>query len=176
VLFYPPVALNHRTASLLPNDIQNRLANQFKQKQIMRTKPPVLDLSQEHTLSTIAPCPSLLASHSQNAHTKGLSSRQLRLTICYIQAHLDEEICLDAIASELGFSRYYFCRLFKQSTGFSPYQYVIRCRIELAKQLLKKGDESIAEIALACGFSHQSHLHRHFKRLTGFTPQKFIKS
>jgi AraC family transcriptional regulator len=112
----------------------------------------------------------------QNTHTKGLSPRQLRLAIAYIQAHLNEEICLDAIADELGFSRYYFCRLFKQSTGFSPYQYVIRCRIERAKQLLKKGDESIAEIALTCGFSHQSHLHRHFKRLTGVTPKKFINS
>lgn len=112
----------------------------------------------------------------QNAHTKGLSSRQLRRAISYIQAHLNEEICLDAIADELGFSRYYFCRLFKQSTGFSPYQYIIRCRIKRAKRLLKKGEESIAEIALACGFSHQSHLHRHFKRFTGVTPQKFRNS
>ncbi|NJS10840.1 MAG: helix-turn-helix transcriptional regulator, partial [Microcoleus sp. CSU_2_2] len=72
-------------------------------------------------------------------------------------------------------SSYHFCRLFKQSTGFSPHQYVIQQRVERAKQLLRQGQMSIGEIAIACGFSHQSHFNRHFKRLTGVTPKTWIE-
>jgi AraC family transcriptional regulator len=109
-------------------------------------------------------------------YSEGLPTAQLRQVNDYIYAHIDEEICLDTLSSLLGLSRYYFCRLFKQSTGFSPYQYIIRCRVERAKILLKQGKLSLSEVALTCGFSHQSHLHRHFKRLTGSTPKSFVNS
>ncbi len=106
----------------------------------------------------------------------GLSRLQLKRAIDYIHAYIAEDICLDSVASQLGLSRYYFCRLFKRSTGYSPYQYIIRCRVERAKELLKQGRLTLGEVAIACGFSHQSHLHRHFKRLTGVTPQRFVNS
>jgi len=109
-------------------------------------------------------------------HFDGLSVSQLRRVTDYINAHLSESIRLDTLSTHLGMSRYYFCRLFKQSTGFSPYQYIIRCRVERAKRLLKQGGLSLTEVALACGFSHQSHLHRHFKRLVGITPKSFVSS
>ncbi|WP_370589516.1 helix-turn-helix domain-containing protein [Tychonema sp. LEGE 07203] len=83
---------------------------------------------------------------------------------------------LEAIANHIDISSYHFCRLFKQSTGFSPHQYVIQQRVERAKQLLLQGKMSLAEIAIACGFSHQSHLNRHFKRITGVTPKTLLKS
>lgn len=106
----------------------------------------------------------------------GLPKQQLRKVTDYIDVHLTQDISLDAIANYLGISRYHFCRLFKQSTGLSPHQYVIQQRVERAKQLLKRGKLSIAETAIACGFNHQSHLHRHFKRLTGTTPGSFLNS
>ncbi len=106
----------------------------------------------------------------------GLSHCKLKQAVDYIQDHLAEEICLDELAGYLGLSRYYFCRLFKQSTGLSPYQYVIQCRVERAKYLLRRGGLSLGDVALACGFTHQSHLHRHFKRLTGVTPKRFVNS
>ncbi len=112
----------------------------------------------------------------QEGYRGGLSQRQLQLAIDYIQAYLAEDIRLDDIASSLDLSRYYFCHLFKQSTGMSPYQYVIQCRVERAKQLLKEGNLTLGEIALTCGFAHQSHFHRHFKRLTGMTPRQFSLS
>ena len=111
----------------------------------------------------------------QEPYRGGLSQRQLQLAIDYIQGHLTEEISLENIASSLDLSRYYFCRLFKQSTGASPYQYVIQCRVERAKQLLKEGNLTLGEVAVTCGFAHQSHFHRHFKRLTGMTPRQFVK-
>lgn len=106
----------------------------------------------------------------------GLPLQKLKQVIDYIQDNLAQEISLDAIANYLGISRYYFCRLFKQSTGLSPHQYVIQQRVEQSKQLLLQGEMSIADIAQACGFAHQSHLNRHFKRLTGITPRTLLKS
>jgi len=70
-------------------------------------------------------------------------------------------------------SQYYFCRLFKQSVGMTPHQYLIRLRVERAKQLLKRSDLAIADVALQCGFSHQSHLSFHFRRLVGMSPKTF---
>ncbi|MBW4644530.1 MAG: AraC family transcriptional regulator [Goleter apudmare HA4340-LM2] len=104
----------------------------------------------------------------------GLPQQQLKQAVDYIQDNLAQEISLDAIANYLGISRYYFCRLFKQSIGLSLHQYVIQQRVERAKQLLLQGKLSIADTALVCGFAHQSHLYRHFKRLTGITPKHFL--
>lgn len=109
-------------------------------------------------------------------YTGGLPPQQLKQVIDYIEDNLAEDISVNAIANYLGISRYHFCRSFKQSTGLSPHQYVIQQRIERAKQLLRRGKLSIAETAIACGFNHQSHLHRHFKRLTGVTPGSFLNS
>lgn len=105
----------------------------------------------------------------------GLPSYKLQLTIDYIQAHLAENLSLEAIATELGMSQYYFARLFKQSTGYSPYQYLIKCRIERAQELFIQGQHSIANVALQVGFANQSQFGRHFKRLTGVTPKQFFR-
>lgn len=107
----------------------------------------------------------------------GLSNRQLKQIIDYIQAHLDQEIRLTDLAELLGISRYYFSRLFRQSMGLSPYQYVIHQRVEKAKLMLRgKRQMAIAEIALACGFTHQSHLNKVFQRFMGMTPKAYRRS
>jgi AraC family transcriptional regulator len=105
----------------------------------------------------------------------GLPQHKLRQAIDYIQENLSENISLEAIANHIDISSYHFCRLFKQATGLSPHQYVIQQRVERAKQLLRQGKMSLSEIAIACGFSHQSHLNRHFKRITGVTPKTLLK-
>lgn len=107
------------------------------------------------------------------AYAVGLSQRKLQQAIDYINTYLEEDLSLEAIASTLGMSQYYFARLFKQSMGLAPYQYVLQQRLERAKQLLRQRELSIAEIALRCGFSSQSHLNRHFRRLTGMTPKAY---
>jgi AraC family transcriptional regulator len=72
-------------------------------------------------------------------------------------------------------SPHYFSRLFKRSTGFAPHQYLIKCRIERAKQLLLKGKLTIAEVAYSVGFANQGHLNYHFKRLVGITPKTMLR-
>jgi AraC family transcriptional regulator len=108
-----------------------------------------------------------------STNVDALSSQQLRYTIDYIQANLNKALHLPIIATHLNLSYYHFCSLFKKSIGISPWQYVIRQRIDRAKELLKEQKLSIAEIALACGFSHYSHLNKHFQKVTGTTPRSY---
>ena len=99
-----------------------------------------------------------------------LPHHQIQEVIDYIHAHLDQDLSLSELASIAQMSPHYFAQRFKQATGMSPHQFVIRCRVERAKQLLKQG-RSIAETALLVGFVDQSHLNRHFKRQFGITPK-----
>lgn len=104
----------------------------------------------------------------------GLPAHKLQQVLDYIHAHLDRELFLAELAQAVQMSRYYFSRLFKQSTGLTPHQYLIHCRVEQAKQLLLQSQLSIAEIAYSVGFANQSHLNRHFKRLLGITPAALL--
>ena len=109
-------------------------------------------------------------------YSGGLSDRALLKATDYIKDRLDRPIQIKDLAAFLGISQSHFSRLFKQSTGMSPHQYVIEQRIELAKRLLKKEDRAIADIALDCGFNSQSHLGKHFRQLTGMTPKTYRQS
>jgi len=102
-----------------------------------------------------------------------LTPIQTKLVLDYMDEHLAKNISLEQLAGLTGISVFHFCRLFKQSMGMAPHQYLVLQRVERAKQLLKSGDLNLSEIAGVCGFSHQSHLNRHFKRLVGTTPKNF---
>lgn len=91
----------------------------------------------------------------------------------YIHEHFTQAIKLEDLASHIGITQFHFSRLFKRSMGMPPHQYVMQQRIEKAKQLLKDTDIPIADIALDCGFSSQSHLGKYFRQLTGITPRKY---
>jgi AraC family transcriptional regulator len=106
----------------------------------------------------------------------GICSHKLRLVTDYINDYLERELSLDELAAIAQLSPYHFSRAFKQSVGISPHQYVIQQRVDRAKQLLLQGKMSLSEIAIACGFSHQSHLTRHFKRLIGVTPKNWLRA
>ena len=90
----------------------------------------------------------------------------------YIHEHHAEDIGLRDIAEAVNLSPYHLARLFKQAMGTPPHRYLIQVRVQSAHSLLALGTQnrSLAEVAAAAGFSDQSHLTRHFKRLFGVTP------
>jgi len=102
-----------------------------------------------------------------------LSERQLRRIREFVEANLDVDIRLEAMANACGLGTKALLRSFKASVGTSPYQYVIAVRVERAKELLQDQSLGLAEIALRCGFSHQEHLTRMFRRLVGQTPGRY---
>ncbi|QFS44117.1 AraC family transcriptional regulator [Nostoc sphaeroides CCNUC1] len=104
-------------------------------------------------------------------YSGGLPKHKLQQVIDYINTYLAQDLSLKELAAVVQMSSHYFSQLFKQSTGATPHQYIIRCRIEKAKQLLLQREFSLAEIASQVGFVDQSHLNRHFKRLMGVTPK-----
>ena len=105
----------------------------------------------------------------------GLGDRRIIQISDYIQAHLDQSIKLADLADVVGISQYHFSRLFKESMGTTPHQYVLQQRVEQAKELLKGTKMTLAEIAFQCGFNSQSHLGKIFRDATGITPRNYRK-
>ena len=106
----------------------------------------------------------------------GLPKYKLRRATERINDCLGEDLTLAELADGAGMSVYYFARLFKQSTGKTPQQYIIEQKINRAKQLLLETDSAVTEIAYRLGFATPSHFTMLFKRLTGATPTAFRKS
>jgi AraC-like DNA-binding protein len=87
----------------------------------------------------------------------------------YLHGNLQAPVSVDDLARIAGLHRAYLIRSFRRAVGIPPYAYLVQLRVERAKRLLASGIEA-AQVALACGFADQSHLCRHFKRVTGTTP------
>jgi AraC family transcriptional regulator len=100
----------------------------------------------------------------------GLPPIVLRRALDYIEAHLAGDLSLVALARAAGYSPYHFARLFKASTSTSPHQYVVRRRVERARELLATTGWSVAFIAQEVGFASASHLARHIRHHFGVPP------
>ena len=107
------------------------------------------------------------------AAMKPIPSWKIRRLVDFIEENLDRDLSLETMATEVAVSPLYLPRSFKAAVGQSPHQYVIRRRIERAKELLTSGDLPIVDVALAVGFSSQSHLSSWFLRLVGVSPAEY---
>lgn len=114
------------------------------------------------------------ASQQRNRPT-GLTERQLDRVTEYIEANLGMDLSLADLARVSSLSPSHFAKLFKKATGYTPYQFLMRRRIERARHLLASTNETIGQIAIECGFGDQMHLTLTFKRMTGATPATFRK-
>jgi AraC family transcriptional regulator len=113
---------------------------------------------------------SLVAPKKEAARPGAMPPFRLRRVLGYIEDNLSADVSLGAIAAVSGLSVSHCQRAFRKAVGFSVHQYVIQRRIERAKSLLIDKGLSIGEVALAVGFSHQSHLAYHMRRLLGLSP------
>jgi AraC family transcriptional regulator len=91
----------------------------------------------------------------------------------YIHLHLAEKISLESIAAHCHISVFHFCSLFARAMQISPYQYILQQRVQTAQQLLSTTTLPLCEIALLCGFSSQSQMCQHFRKLADLTPKGY---
>ena len=112
------------------------------------------------------PAPGILKEDTHGGLPPGLIRRVRE----YIDSHLGENVRIETLATLVGLSAYHFARAFKQSIGVPPHEFILRQRLERAGQMLHGTELPLSEIAVAVGFSDQSHFARHFRRQTGITP------
>ena len=91
----------------------------------------------------------------------------------WLDAHLEQIVSLEVLASRFGMSRSLLTREFKRHAGTSVIDYCNRRRVERVAQLLASGSGSVTEAAFASGFANISHFHRQFKAVFGMTPVGF---
>src|SRR6266478_6610749 len=103
----------------------------------------------------------------------GLPRFKLRRASEYIHENMAGDISFRDVARHVQMSPYHFARMFKQSTGQSPHNYIVRCRIERAKTLLVEAKLPISDVAFEVGYKSQSHFTTCFGRLAGVTPAAF---
>lgn len=94
--------------------------------------------------------------------------------IKYVEDHFQEEMTVEKLAKEFGYSKEHFCRKFKEVTGLAPMQYLGIYRIEMAEKMLKYTNQSISDIAQRCGFYDANYFTRRFKAHFGMAPTKYI--
>jgi AraC family transcriptional regulator len=106
----------------------------------------------------------------------GLSDRQTRQVVDFMQSNLDADLSLMDLAACAGTSQFHFARAFKKRLGRSPLQHVTALRIERARELLAQSELSVAAIAKAVGYNGPIQFTRAFSRLTGMSPSQYRRA
>jgi transcriptional regulator GlxA family with amidase domain len=153
-----------RALRMLRSDLVQRFAqndwNDAQAEQVVRTVVAYLRLGEN-------------GSRDHRVSDPRLSRDVLRRTFRHVNDNLDSRLTWDEIAAAVGMNTFNFGRRFKLSTGMTPHQYVVRCRLRRAMKLLADTQLSIAEIAFEVGCSCQSHLTYLLRRYAGTTPSVF---
>ena len=105
--------------------------------------------------------------------TGGLSGQKLRLVLDFIAANYGRDLTLSELAAVADMSTFHFAREFKRATGKTPHRYLMKFRIDRAKEMLVESQIPIVEVGLRSGFSHQSHFTRLFHKVAGTTPRSY---
>jgi AraC family transcriptional regulator len=113
-------------------------------------------------------------SRLSRSRVAGLAPWQRQRVAEIVNAGLHRQLRLSTLAAECRLSVSHFSRSFKQSFGVPAHRYLIHCRVEFAKSLLKNASMPLAEIALRCGFSDQAAFSRTFGALVGTSPKRWL--
>jgi AraC family transcriptional regulator len=103
----------------------------------------------------------------------GLGSARLRRIKELVHAKMEDDLSLDEMAQSIGLSTAHFARMFRKSTGETPYQFVLRQRVERAKAMLRAPDARVLDVAVACGFKTQQHFAQVFRDVCGVSPTQY---
>ncbi len=114
--------------------------------------------------------PKSIHNKSQNKYAENMQKARQ-----FILEHIHEKITVQQLAAAVHMSASHFSRVFKQQTGFSPYDYVLIVRLNKAKELLQKTEMTVASIAYETGFNSESNFISFFTESEGISPGKFRK-
>lgn len=117
----------------------------------------------------------LLNPQSIKSKSEGNYEENIQEIQNYIAENLNEKLTVQGLADKTLMSISHFSRVFKQQTGFSPYEYVLLTRLNKAKYLLQKTEMSVAAIAYETGFNSESNFICFFTENEGLSPGKFRK-
>ena len=132
----------------------------------LETLAKTLELELQATLS---------GGRAQGSHPTMLSKGQLDRALDFIESNLSRDISLEDLAAVVGLSRFHFLKAFKGSIGETPYKFVVRRRLALARRLLTESEMPIHAIAIAAGFSSAEHFSRTFHACIGTSAREFRK-
>ena len=111
--------------------------------------------------------------HPVQMYRGGLASARLRRIKELVHAKMEDELSLDEMAQSVGLSTAHFARMFRKSTGETPHQFVLRQRLERAKDMLRAPDARVLDVAVACGFKTQQHFAQVFRDVCGISPTEY---
>jgi AraC family transcriptional regulator len=106
----------------------------------------------------------------------GMTPSTLRRCIALMEARLEGDLGLVELASEAGLSTSHFIRSFRESTGKTPYQFLLDRRVQRAQTLMRDPRASLTEVAKSSGFANQHHMARIFRCVTGMTPRAYRRA
>ncbi len=112
----------------------------------------------------------------ENTHEEGQRRHRSETFLniyAYINEHCSEKLTLEEVAARSGYSKYHFSRIFKENAGMSFYEYYLRQRMLMCRQLLSDNSLPITEVASRCGFGSLATFNRVFKQHEGVTPTQY---
>jgi AraC family transcriptional regulator len=106
-------------------------------------------------------------------HRGGLGCARLRKIKEFVDAKVEDELTLCEMAQAVHLSTAHFSRMFRKSTGENPHHFVLRHRVERAKEMLRAAEARVLDVAVACGFKTQQHFARVFRHMCGISPTEY---
>ena len=113
---------------------------------------------------------------TEAAFSARFTAAHYKRVLDFIADNYGKAVAIEDIAREASLSPSHFTRLFKETIGDTPYQFLMRYRVERAKEKLADPSLAMIDIALGCGFSDQPHFSRIFKQFAGVTPSAYRKA
>jgi AraC-like DNA-binding protein len=150
------------------------VADPLRRFHLVAEQPHASQLQREQYLA--AALVTLVRRHGvprQPLRPAGSEHAAVRAARAYLDEHLEANVSLVSLASLVGLSPFHLCRVFKEVVGLTPHAYQDQLRVRRAKQLLAE-EVPIAQAAVEAGFYDQAHLTRHFKRMMGITPGRYV--
>ncbi|MBW4465836.1 MAG: AraC family transcriptional regulator [Pegethrix bostrychoides GSE-TBD4-15B] len=179
-MFYPSVALLQgelsRSVPYFPQPViqDQELAEELRRLHLALESADSRLEADCRFLWTFSKLLSRYAEHRPQTFGSGLETLAVRQALDYLSVHYAHAVSLNDLANIAQLKPLRFLRVFQRATGLPPHSYLVQMRVEQAKKLLAAG-LPIAQAAFDTGFTDQSHLNRHFKRLVGVTPGQYVQ-